>query len=202
MGHIETIDINSRIIDSIRIKLRDTHALGDCQKVECADILAEIFADFSVAMYLFSVGLIVPARMLVRRALELGVASVYMWDMPHEYWGWIKHDDDLSFSKMIEHLASDRYATHLANIGGHTACDQKEFKEFYRGLSNTVHGKFDDLPPLSPERYKSSENNIEKHLKSTIEVQLALIRLWCGRFSSLHAFIDTEFPQPLRRSPK
>jgi len=147
LAFLETIDINSRIIAAIRTELRATYCGSDCQKLECADILDEIFADFSQAMYLFSVGLIVPARMLIRQALELGIASVYMWDMPHEYWGWVKHGDDLSFSKMIEHLSSERYATHLRNINGITACNQAHLKGFYRSLSNTVHGKFNELPP-------------------------------------------------------
>lgn len=199
---LEQIDINSRIIDAIHNALRDTYSDGDSQKVACSDILDEIFADFSQAMYLFSVGLIVPARMLVRRALELGVASVYMWDIPHEYWGWRKHDDDLGFSKMIEHLSSERYTTYLTNICGQKICNQgafKDFKDFYRSLSNTVHGKSDYLAPLSPERYKSNDNNIETHLETTINVQCALLKLWCGRFVGLGSIIETQFPHRLSR---
>lgn len=199
---IENIDINSRIIDAIRVELRAAYARDDSQKLGCTDILDEIFTDFSLAMYLFSVSLIVPARMLVRMALELGIASVYMWDIPHEYWGWVKHEDDLSFSKMIEHLSSDRYATHLANVHGKKACDQTQLKKFYSSLSNTVHGKLNDLPPLSPERYRFDKNNIQTHLKLTIEVQQALINIWSGRFPELGTFIEKKFPQPLRRSKK
>jgi hypothetical protein len=69
-------------------------------------------------MYLLSVGLIVPARMLTRRAFELGLGAVYMWDLPHKYWGWAKHDHDLGFTEMIEHLTSQSYLTHLANVQG------------------------------------------------------------------------------------
>ena len=69
MDLIEKVDVNSRIIDTVHSALRSTYSGGDSQKIACSDILDEIFADFSQAMYLFSVGLIVPARMLVRCAL-------------------------------------------------------------------------------------------------------------------------------------
>jgi hypothetical protein len=100
----DKIDLNSRVIDGIRVALLADHCGTDSQKKNCAEILDEVFTDFTLAMYLFALGLNVPARMSVRRAFELGVASVYMWDLPHEYWGWKKFDTDLSFSNMVTHL--------------------------------------------------------------------------------------------------
>jgi hypothetical protein len=199
---MESIDVSSRVIDSIRNELRENYCNSDVHKLHCADLCGEIFANFSQAMYLFSSGLVLPARMLVRTALELGIAVVYMWDMPHEYWGWVKHDEDISFSKMIAHLSTERYATHLANLGGKGVCDQNALKLYYASLSNTVHGKLSELPPLAPERFKVEGADIQKHLTLTINVQRALIDIWCGRFSTPSFFIEKQFPPPLRLKQK
>lgn len=193
------IDLNSRILDGIRSELLVKHSKTDDQKKICTELFAEVFADFSLALYLFAIGLIVPARMSVRRAFELGLASVYMWDLPHEYWGWRQHDADLSFSKMVAHLNSSGYLAYLASIHGRTdtqaICDPDRFQQFYRKLSNTVHGKVEGLPPLSPERFTAEKNGIAEHLKLTTEVQVELIKLLYGRFQGLKAHIEKAFPQ-------
>ena len=199
---LERIELNCRAIDGAFSELIRTHCGDDRQKRECASLVQEIFADFSLAMYLFASGLIVPARMLIRRALELGIAVVYMWDLPHEYWGWKQHDEDLSYSKMIEHLASPRYLTHLAVLSGKEisdqCCDVEIAKKLYRKLSNTVHGKLDGLPPLSPERYSSETNQVEEQLKLAFDVQRLLIDTWLNRFPTLAPFIKSEFPATTR----
>ncbi|KAF0220023.1 MAG: hypothetical protein FD174_1468 [Geobacteraceae bacterium] len=193
------IDLNSRIIDGIRTALLVDHCGTDDQKKICAEILDEVFTDFTMALYLFAIGLIVPARMSVRRALELGLATVYMWDLPHEYWGWRQLDADLSFSNMVTHLNSAGYLAYLASIQGRTdtkvICDPVYFQRFYRKLSNTVHGKVEGLPPLTPERFAADKNGIAEHLKLTMEVQEALIELLYGRFHGLKADIEKAFPQ-------
>jgi hypothetical protein len=197
---IDRIDLYSRVTDEIRVIILRLYCNGDKQKISCAELLGEIFSDFSQAMYLFSVGLIVPARMLIRRALELGLAFLYMWDMPHEYWGWAEHGDDLSFTGMIEHLSSPKYATHLANVRGTLAFNQRAIREMYRSLSETVHGKHDDLPPLSPRRFDLVDVGIDKHLQLTINVQRSLVDMWCGRFCEIRELVDKQFPQPLWRN--
>lgn len=198
----DSIDLNSRIVSEIRTILLDEYCESDCQTEICAEILDEIFTDFTLAMYLFSIGLIVPARMSVRRAFELGLASVYMWDLPHEYWGWRQRDQDLSFSNMVSHLNSAGYLAHLAHThgGSHAAsiCDQAKFQLFYRELSNTVHGKLNGLPPLSPERFATEKNGQVLHLKLMIDVQAEIIRLLFGRFPGLKTKIEKIFPQTNR----
>ena len=98
-SELEAIEVNCRCIDGIRHQLVDHYSNGQDHKRRCAQLLDEIFSDFALALYLFSVSLVVPARMLVRRALELGVASIYMWDLPHEYWGWSERDFRLDLLK-------------------------------------------------------------------------------------------------------
>lgn len=111
---IEIIDLKSRAIDGASVELQRIHFTSDAHKLQCAFLIQEVFADLCQAMYLLAIGLVVPARMSTRRALELGVAVLYMWDLPHEYWAWAKHDEDLSFSKMVDHLGSPGYISLIA----------------------------------------------------------------------------------------
>jgi hypothetical protein len=201
---LETIDLNSRIISEIRSILSADYCDNEGQKRICEEILEEVFTDFSLAMYLCAIGLIVPARMSVRRAFELGLATVYMWDLPHEYWGWRHRDQDLSFSAMVAHLNSVGYLEYLSQLQGiesvSSICDQAKFQSIYRELSNTVHGKISGLPPLSPERFAPDRNGLEKHLKLTANAQEVVIRLLYGRFRGLEPRIEAAFPQIKRAS--
>src|SRR5262245_41195996 len=64
---------------------------------EMSCIVTEVFADVVTSIYLAAAGLDRPAECVLRRALELGVSLVYLWDMPHIYYAWRDHDEDLSF---------------------------------------------------------------------------------------------------------
>ncbi|MFL6817536.1 MAG: hypothetical protein ACJ8EF_06310 [Bradyrhizobium sp.] len=200
---LDRIDLNSRAIDGIGTELLSKHCDSNKQKTACAQLLDEIFADFSQSMYLLSIGLLVPARMVLRRGLELGLAVVYMWDIPHEYWGWKLHGLQLSFSEMAAHCSSEYYISHLANVNGCPAAVEPnqistELKRLYAALSNTVHGRYDELPPLSPERYSSDQNKIDDHLKMAIQVQVAIINLLCLRFPEMQTYIQANFPGATR----
>lgn len=197
---LDIIDLNSRTISEIRTVLKTADFCGsEGQKNICAELLDEVFTDFSIAMYLCTIGLVVPARMSIRRAFELGLASVYMWDLPHEYWGWRNKDQDLSFSAMVAHLNSVGYSAYLAHVQGQESalkiCDQDKFQSLYRELSNTVHGKIAGLPPLSPERFSPEKNGLAKHLKLITDAQQAVTSLLYGRFSGLQARIEIALPQ-------
>lgn len=196
---LDIIDLNSRIISEVRSILISDYCNSEEQERICKEILEEVFADFSLAMYLCAIGLIVPARMSARRAFELGLAAVYMWDLPHEYWGWRQRDQDLSFSAMLTHLNSISYLEYIAHLQNAKSvpsiCNQKEFQDIYRELSNTVHGKISELPPLSPERFSPDRNGTERHLKQIADVQNAVINLLFARFQELEPQINDAFPQ-------
>jgi hypothetical protein len=199
---LEVIDLKSRAIDGASAELQRTHLGADKHKLECASLIDEVFADFSQAMYLLAIGLIVPARMLVRRAFELGLAIVYMWDLPHEYWGWVKHDEDLSFSKMADHLCSPGYLTLISNVQNQTPpdwpCTSKKLQTLYRTFSDTVHGRADGLPPLSPERYASNIKNVGDDLKLFAEIQQLILTVWCARFREIKDLLLKDFPKAMR----
>lgn len=199
---IDKIDLSSRIISEIRSILSREHCDTEGQYQICSELLEEVFSDFSLAMYLCTIGLIVQAHMSIRRALELGLATVYMWDLPHEYWGWRRGDQDLSFSAMIVHLNSCGYFEYLKHVRGTTSvqpiCEQAKFQKIYRKLSNTVHGKISELPPLSPERFLPDRNGSKEHLSLTLSAQNAVIELLLGRFNGLQNKIEVAFPQTKR----
>jgi hypothetical protein len=200
---LEIIDLNSRAIDGAAGELQRRHSADDKHKLQCTQLIEEIFADLSQAMYLLAIGLVVPARMLARRAFELGLAIVYMWDLPHEYWGWAKHDEDLSFSKMVNHLCSPRYLTLISSIQNKTPpdwpCTSVALQALYRRLSNTVHGKVEGLPPLSPERYSPNIKNVGEHLKLLAELQRTILDIWCARFNDLKEHLSKEFTKAMRK---
>lgn len=194
---LESIELSCRIIDGVRVELLQTYCGTDEAKIKCAELLNEIFSDFAVAMYLLSTGLITPARMLIRRALEIGIATVYLWDLPNELWGWLELDEDLSFQKMVAHLNSPNYLAHMSHLQKTQViriCDHARLQEFYRRLSNTIHGKSDALPPLNPDRYSSQKNDIKTHFALLLEIQKSLISLWCNRFINLRANLEKNFP--------
>jgi hypothetical protein len=199
---LEIIDLNSRAIDGAGNELQRLHSGDDKHKLQCAYLIEEIFADLCQAMYLLAIGLVVPARMLVRRAFEIGLAIVYMWDLQHEYWGWAKHGEDLSFSKMVDHLCSSGYLTLISNVQEKSPpdwpCTSTALQALYRTLSNTVHGKSEGLPPLSPERYSTNMNNVGEHLKLLIKIQEILLKIWCARFGGIKEHLSKEFPKAMR----
>jgi hypothetical protein len=199
---LEIIDLNSRAIDGVAGELQRIHSGDDKHKLQCARLIEEIFADLCQAMYLLAIGLVVPARMLARRAFELGLAIIYMWDLPHEYWGWVKHDQDLNFSKMVDHLCSPGYRTLISSIQNQTPpdwpCNSTAFQALYRTLINTVHGKSEGLPPLSPERYSPNVKNVGEHLKLLAEIQRNILNVWCARFDGIREHLSKEFPKAMR----
>ena len=198
---LELVDLNSRAIDEVAGELQRLCSGEDKHKLQCARLIEEIFADLCQAMYLLAIGLVVPARMLARRAFELGLAVVYLWDLPHEYWGWAKHDQDLSFSKMVDHLCSPGYLTLISSIQNKQPpdwpCNSTTLQAMYRTLSNTVHGKAEGMQPLSPERYSPNMNNVGEHLKLLTEIQKTIMTLWCARFGGVREHLSKEFPKAM-----
>lgn len=205
LPRLDNIDLQSRMISEAKSQLLNGYCSGPVQIKICEELLDEIFSDFSLAMYFCAGGLIIPSQMSTRRAFELGVAAIYLWDLPHAFWGWRNRDDDLSFSGMIAHLNSTGYLEYLGqlhnspNIG--SMCKQAEFQKIYRELSNTVHGKTSNLPPLSPERFdlECSQEFVIQQFELIERAQASILRLIFGRFERLEEKIQEAMPQVKRK---
>ena len=183
-----------KVLDSTDTDLRALAGLADVLGADLsgsdlhrkggASLLREAFSDLSQAMYLQCVGLVVPGRMSTRRAFELGIASLYVWDLPHTYWGWMKCDTDFSFSEMTAHLFSESYIELLRSQQGDSASaplSPKECQKIYRHLSNTVHGKHSGLPMLSPTRFNAEKTKTIQELNDIQTVSRVIIAAWKAR---------------------
>lgn len=205
LPRLEKIDLQSRMISEAKSQLLMSYCSGPVQIKICEELLDEIFSDFSLAMYFCAGGLIVPSQMSTRRAFELGVAAIYLWDLPHAFWGWRNRDDDLSFSAMVAHLNSLGYIEYLQQLHDSpeigSPCKQAEFQKIYRELSNTVHGKSSNLPALSPERFSlgNSQEFVTKQFELIERAQASILKLIFGRFALLEHKIQELLPQVKRK---
>jgi len=204
-SHLDSIDLQSRSISEAKDQLLKHYCSGPVQKAICEELFDEVFSDFSLAMYFCAEGLIVPSKMSTRRAFEIGLAAVYLWDLPHAFWGWRNMDDDLSFSGMVTHLNSMGYLEYLRQLHNaqrvESICKVAEFQKIYRELSNTVHGKTSNLPPLSPSRFslENSKPFAEQQFKLIQRAQASILRLVFGRFHGLEEKVLEAMPQVQRK---
>jgi hypothetical protein len=134
-------EVQARAIPAIAKILRDKLELTDWQR-DALCMFDEVFADLICSIYLSACGLDKPAQMILRRALEVGVATVYVWDLPHVFWGWKDHDKDLNFNEMLDHFASQGFNSLVRNqnalyVGGELI-DAGRARSLYRNLSNIV----------------------------------------------------------------
>ncbi|MBI3806691.1 MAG: hypothetical protein HY281_04125 [Nitrospirae bacterium] len=166
---------------------------------ECTCIFDEIFGDIICSLYFAASALDKPAQILLRRVLELGVAAVYLWDLPHKYWGWKCHDEDLSFKEMLGHLTSDSYRTYLAKLNPNFTdtqiLDAELAKTIYRDLSDITHGKLGTFESVSPDRYNFTTEDWQKHLNLANSVEDILLKLWSNRFKEVTAQLPISMPQ-------
>ncbi|MEZ8511008.1 hypothetical protein AB6D22_09200 [Vibrio splendidus] len=127
----------------------------------CCKIYDEIFSDGASALYLASTSMDKPANIVLRRVLELGVAALYLWDMPHMAHSWNSHDQDLSFTEMLNHINSKGYLEYV-NIENSIIIDKellpgKRLQKIYGDLSDIVHGKITTFESSMPDRFKFVE---------------------------------------------
>ena len=196
-GDLERTEIKTRAIAECGSVLAKIAGLTPSQ-VELAGAVEEVFADLVTSVYLASIGFDRAGQMVLRRALELGIAIVYLWDLPHLYWGWKRCDHDLSFSEMLEHLGSANYRAFLENTAGlpsrEVLIDASAAKAIYRMASNTVHGKVTTHKVLVADGFNHSPEQWAAHLDLTERISMILLDLWFKRFSGLGADVKTALP--------
>jgi hypothetical protein len=165
---------------------------------EITVIFNEIFTDLVISIYFAACSLDKPAQTLLRRVLELGIAVIYLWDTPYEFWGWKSRDKDLKFQEMIECLDSDSYKLFVSSENPNfdsinSLCDIKKANNIYRKLSNTIHGKISTFESLVPERFIYNKFDWEEHLNLVEEVENILLELLNNRFN---IFLELEKKLP------
>ena len=106
------IEIKARAFAIFGQILSEKKELTNAQK-EIVPIFNEIFKDNIISLYLSSCCIDISAQLTLRRVLESGISIVYLWDLPHIFYGWSKHDKDLVFTTMVEHFTCDSYKTFI-----------------------------------------------------------------------------------------
>lgn len=191
------VEIKARAFAIVCQALQKKHNISQSQQ-EIIKIFDEVFVDVVISVYLAGCSLDKPAQTLLRRVLELGVAIIYLWDMPHLFWAWKCHDKDLSFNTMIEHIDSNGYKSFVLSENsegsGEKLFDIEECKKLYRDLSNTVHGKIFTFESILPDRFKHSSSDWNNHLVLVEKVQDLLLTLWKNRFSDTFSELKEKLP--------
>lgn len=195
--NLSQAELKARAFAIVGQILREDPNLSPSHK-EITAIFNELFTDSVISIYLAGCSLDKPAQTLLRRVLELGIAVIYLWDTPHQFWGWKCHDKDLNFNEMIEYLNSDSYKTFVSsenpNFSANSLFDIKEAKKIYRELSNTIHGKISTFESLVPERFSYSKSDWEEHLTLVEQVQNVLLELWRNRFNNIFTELEKKIP--------
>ena len=179
------IDIKARAIAAIGQIASKAERLQPNQS-EITLIFGEVFSDIIVSVYFTACALDRPAQSVLRRALELGVAIVYLWDLPHAFWAWKMHDSDLNFNEMLEHLSKDGYKSFLSSLKsqyrGDEVFDYSEARRLYRILSNTIHGKITTHESNLPDSFSYNPDDCKYNLDLINRVQKILLHLFEIRF--------------------
>ena len=164
----------------------------------CCKIYDEIFSDGIASIYLASNAMDKPANIVLRRVLELGVAALYLWDMPHMAFSWDKHDQDLSFSEMLNHINSKGYISYINTENGSEIESEilpsTRAKKIYGALSDIVHGKIATFESAMEDRFKFVESDWSQYIKLIEEVSLMLLRAYLSRFNIKNEVFQ-RFPQ-------
>lgn len=191
------IDLKARAIAAIGQISSDVQGLQASQ-IEITRIYNEVFSDIILSLYFTACALDRPAQSVLRRALELGVAIVYLWDLPHVFWGWKNHDYDLNFNEMLEHLLKDGYKSYLTSLnikcGDDRFFDFTETRKLYRKLSDTIHGKIATHETTLPDRFSSNPEDWKCNLFLINNAENILLQLYNKRFPEYYAAMAERMP--------
>jgi len=153
----------------------------------CCKIYDEIFSDGVASLYLASNSIDKPANIVLRRVLELGVAAIYLWDMPHMAFSWDQHDQDLSFTDMLNHVNSKGYISYVNEENGIQIKNELvaavRAQKIYGLLSDIVHGKIATFESSVDNRFKFVESEWRDFLGLIEEVVVMLLKAYLVRFN-------------------
>lgn len=190
-------DIKARAFAVLGQIISEDPTLSRSQK-EIVQIFDEVFSDVVLSLHFSACALNRPAESVLRRALELGIAIVYLWDLPHAFWGWKAHDIDLNFNEMVEHLKGESYRTYLASLDStyinEPLFDEKDARQLYRILSNTIHGKIISHTAYLPNRFAHDPAAWRQHLNLVEKTLTVLIKLSSKRFFAYYPELTKRMP--------
>jgi len=171
-------EIQARAIPAIARILSEEQGLAEWQR-HALCMFDEVFADITCSIYLGACGLDKPAQTILRRALEVGVATVYLWDLPHIFWGWKENDRDLSFNEMLEHFGNPGFILHVKRQNPTFAkaevLDAAFARSLYRSLSNIIHGKMTSFESVLPDKFQHNKDDWRLHLERVCDVERILL---------------------------
>jgi hypothetical protein len=195
---VSIAETRARAVPVVARILREEQTLTGWQG-DALCMFDEVFADLVCSIYLAGCGLDKPAQATLRRALEVGVATVYVWDLPHVFYNWKNYDRDLNFNDMLDHFANPGFLSFVKsqNIAFRESAlvDATLARSLYRDLSNIVHGKMTSFESLLPDRFLHNERDWRSHLEKVGNVERLLFQLWEHRFESVSRRLHEEFPQ-------
>jgi hypothetical protein len=193
----QELDLRARAIAAIGQVASENSALQPSQ-IEIVQIFDEVFSDIILSIYFTACALDKPAQSNLRRALELGTAIIYLWDLPHAFWAWKVHDSDLNFNDMLDHLSKEGYKTFLTSLNSKypddVPFDYHAVKRLYRALSNTIHGKISTHVSNLPDRFSYRSADCQYNLELIASVQEVLLRLFKRRFPDYFACMVSRIP--------
>ncbi|WP_438498557.1 hypothetical protein [Paenibacillus sp. IHBB 3054] len=203
----KALENESELVARVEIKARSFAIFGqiisqenslELHQIEIISIFDELFSDISIGIYFAACSLENPAKIQLRRVLELGIAVVYLWDMPHVFWGWKNHDNDLNFNDMLEHFSKEGYKAFIKTLNtsynDEDIIHYKSAKRLYRVLSNTVHGKITTFESNLPKRYAHQTEDWRLFLEMAEEVEDILLDLWNKRLNNFIPELHKQVP--------
>jgi len=180
---LSIIFFNAKVISEIgQILKKQTHAK---HQIKCCIIFDEIFSDIVSATFMASCSLDKPAHIILRRVIEIGIASIYLWDMPHIMYSWEFLSYDLSFSEMIKHLNSEGYKRYISEETGQTfneIIESKILEKYYGEFSDILHGKPFSFESNLPNRFIFNKDDWASFTSSAKEILNVLISAYLKRF--------------------
>lgn len=174
-------------------------AADSAHQRELANYLDEVFGDSVCAIYLSCCGMNVPARMLLRRSLELGLAVAAYWDSPVDFWTWRDHDGDIRFATLSAYLKSPGYKTLCRKQSQVSSVDCAEtlqdLDSLYGELSNIVHPKPYNFTTAGANAYAFSEDGLKLTLSYARQVLYAISTILSARFAQLSTSLHPLQPE-------
>lgn len=198
VGILEEVEVKSRASYELGQLLNKDTELSDTQK-EITTIYPEIFTDLIVSLYLSCCAIDNSPKILLRRVLELGIAIIYLWDMPYKYWNWKKNEDynnDLNFKEMLDYLNNTGYIDFVNKENSSVLTeiiDKNTVNKIYRELSNVIHGKSDNFESSNPDRFKYKKVDLLDVLNCALKIENILLSAWKKRFPIHFAQMEKEF---------